>query len=408
MNSLVDFLKELVSIKTELRIEDGRVIRENYEKAAEFIASTAEKLGLKTETVVFEDNFGKVPVVLIEPRDVNAEESIALVSHYDVVPAKGPWVVEGREVDPYEPLLVNGKLYGRGAADDKSAIAASIYALKEAVDEGRKFKFKPVLVIAGDEEGGPLGIKTLLDKGFKWDKAVILDASAEYLSIGASGVIHGWVRVFGKSGHAGYPHLSENAVSKLVKVISFIQEKYGSVRCGRISRYPSPPGSPLPNLWGRFNFTILKLGENEVEKHNVIPGEAVAGFDARLLPEEDVEEAVRELISFFSRAFSEYGVRGCVEIIAKLRGWYTTDEKLKEEAVKSMEKAINTAGLNQEVKIAAELGGNDGTFFFLKGIPVVALGAIRSENNIHSDNEFVYIRDVEFLKEFVKALVTEG
>ncbi|RLE62355.1 MAG: hypothetical protein DRJ38_09775 [Thermoprotei archaeon] len=408
MNSLVDFLKELVSIKTELRIEDGKVIRENYEKAAEFIASSAEDLGLKIDTVVFEDRFGKVPVVMIEPEGVDREESIALVSHYDVVPAKGPWLIKGHEMDPYEPLLIDGKLYGRGAADDKSAIAASIYALKEALEEGRRFKFKPVLVIAGDEEGGPLGIKTLLDEGFKWDKAVILDASADYLSIGASGVIHGWVRVFGKNGHAGYPHIAENAVSKLVNVISFIQEEYGSVRYGKISRYPSPPGSPFPNLWGRFNFTILKLGEGEVEKHNVIPGEAVAGFDARLLPEEDDEEAVRELVSFFSKAFSKYGVKGCVEIIAKLRGWYTTDEKLKEDAVKSVKKAIKTVGLNQEVRIAAELGGNDGTFFFLKGIPVVAIGAIRSENNIHSDNEFVYIRDVEFLKEFVKALVTEG
>jgi len=408
MDSLIDFLKELVSVKTEIKMEEDRVIRENYEAAADLIASRAREAGLKTDVVFFEDKFGKVPVVLAEPEDVDAKETLALVSHYDVVPAKGPWFVEGREIDPYEPLLVDGKLYGRGAADDKSAIAASIYALKEILEEEKKFKFKPVMVVAGDEEGGPLGIKTLLDRGYRWNKAVILDASADYLSIGASGVVHGWVRVFGKSGHAGYPHQAENSVAKLVKVMSFIQEEYGLVRHSKISRYPSPPGSPLPNVWGRFNFTIVKLGKGEVDKHNVIPGEAVAGFDVRLLPEEDVEKAVEELVSFFSKAFGRYGVRGCVEIIAKFRGWYTTDEKLKEEAVKALAKAIKTVGVEQEVRIAAELGGNDGTFFFLKGIPVVAFGAIRSENNIHSDNEFVYVKDVELLKEFVKALVAEG
>ncbi|RLE75513.1 MAG: hypothetical protein DRJ44_05675 [Thermoprotei archaeon] len=408
MSELVDFLMELVSIKTELRIEEQRVVRENYEKITNVIDSKLRDLDLKVEKIILEDEFGRVPAILAEPKDIEATESIALVSHYDVVPARSPWSINGREVDPYEPVLIEDKLFGRGSADDKSAIAASIFALKEALEENYKFRYKPVLVITGDEEGGPLGIKALLEKGYRWDKAAILDASADFLSVGASGIIHGWIYIYGKGGHAGYPHLADNPVAKLVKVMSYIQEEYGKVRLSKISRFPSPPGSPLPYVWGRFNFTIIKLGEGEVGKHNVIPREVIAGFDVRLIPEEDPEEAVKEFASYLSAAFNEYGVRGKVEVIARHRGWYTTDKELENKAFEALKKAIKAVNMKQDARIGAELGGNDGTFFYLKGIPVIAFGAIRSNNNIHADNEFVYLRDVEFLKEYVKALIAEG
>ncbi|RLE75929.1 MAG: hypothetical protein DRZ80_01945, partial [Thermoprotei archaeon] len=141
MSGLTSFLIELVSINTELRIEEDKIIRKNYGKIANTIVSKLEDLDFKVEKIILEDKFGQVPVILAEPKNVEAKESIALVSHYDVVPAKGPWHIDGREADPYEPVLVDGKLFGRGSADDKSAIVASIFALKEVLDEGLKFKY---------------------------------------------------------------------------------------------------------------------------------------------------------------------------------------------------------------------------------------------------------------------------
>ena len=402
---LVELLKKLVSVRSVVRIEDGKVVREGYREAADLIAEEASRAGLRVDTLELGSEDGRVPVVMAWP-EVEAEGDLALVSHYDVVPARESWTVEGREVDPFEPVLVGDKLYGRGAADDKSAVAASIVALKEAVEEGRGFKHKPVIVVTGDEEVGLLGVRALLDAGYKWDRAVILDASADYVSIGASGVIHGWVKIYGRRGHAGYPHLAENPVTKLAKVMEYMIREYGAVRSRRISRFPSPPGSPVPRVWGRFNFTIVKLGEGEAEKHNIIPGEAVAGFDARLLPEEDVEEALRELLEYFSAALDYAGARGSVEIVTSGRGWYSTDEGLVEEAVGALERALAKTGVEQPIRTAAELGGNDGTFFFLRGIPVVAFGAMRDDNNVHGDGEFVYVRDLVLLKEFIKELVS--
>ena len=402
---LVEELKNLVKIRSEVKIKNGKIIREEYDKAAEKVAKLAESAGLEVEVLDLEVKDGKVPTI-IATLDVEAP-SLALVSHYDVVPAKGPWIIDGKEVDPYTPLVLEGKLYGRGAADDKSAIVCSLTALEELVKSSTELKYKPVIVVTGDEEIGGLGIRTLLDKGYKWDKALIIDASVNYLSVGASGVVHGWIKVKGRAGHAGYPHTAVNPVETASLLVTELVKAYKPLRAGKLSKLKAPPGSPLPNVWGRFSFTIIKLGTSESEKHNRIPAETLAGFDMRLLPEENVEEALKEFYSTFSGITTKLGIRAELEIVSAQPGWYTTDQKYVTTALEALKEAYRKVGIKEEPSIAGELGGNDGTFFALKGIPVLAYGAIREEeNNIHAPGEFVYIKDLNILKEFIKTLLS--
>ena len=405
MFNMVEELKKLVSIKSEVRVEGKRIVRMNYDRAAKAVAELAERVGLDVTVEETRTPDGDIIPTVIATIP-GARPSIALVSHYDVIPAKGPWVVEGREIDPYSPVIIDGKLYGRGAADDKSAIIATIAAMGELVARGIRPRYKPYAVITGDEEVGGVGIRSLLDAGFRWDKAVIIDAGADYLAVGASGVIHAWIRVKGKAGHAGYPHLADNPVEKLALLISELSKTYKPLRASKISKLPSPPGSPIPRLWGRASFTIVKLGEGESEKHNRIPGEAVAGVDIRLIPEEDVEDALSELYSVFNKVTASLGINASLEVIAAQRGWEATDQELVENAKRALAKAYESVGEKAEVRVAAELGGNDGTFFYLKDIPVVAFGAIRPDNNIHAPNEFVYIRDLDMLKNFIFHLLS--
>ena len=406
MINMVEELKTLVSIKSEVRMEEDVIIRLNYDKAASVVANLAERAGLDvTVEEVKTDDGDVIPSVIATIP--GGEESLALVSHYDVVPASGPWIVDGKKIDPYSPLLIDGKLYGRGAADDKSAIVATISALSELRITGAKLRYKPYVVVTGDEEVGGIGIRSLLDSGYRWDKAVIVDAGADYLTIGASGVVHAWLRVKGRAGHAGYPHLADNPVEKLARLIAELTRTYKPLRYSKLSKLPSPPNSPVPRLWGRASFTIFKLGKNDAEKHNRIPSEAIAGIDVRLIPEEDVDEAVNELYSAFNEAAARLGIGNAeIEIVGAQRGWYSTDENLVEKAKDAVRRAYESVGIQDPVKVAAELGGNDGSYFFNKGIPVVAFGAIRQDNNIHAPNEFVYIQDLEMLKNFVINLLT--
>ncbi|RLE99815.1 MAG: hypothetical protein DRJ57_01800, partial [Thermoprotei archaeon] len=240
---LVEELCRLVRIRSEVAVsEAGDVVRRNYEEAAKAVARLAEEAGLDVEVLELEFKGGVIPTVMAEAG--GGGERLALVSHYDVVPARGPWLVGGREVDPYEPVVLDGKVYGRGAADDKSAIVASIAALAELLEEGVKLRYRPCVVVTGDEEVGGYGVRALLEAGYRWDKVVILDAGADYLSVGASGVIHGWIGVKGRSGHAGYPHRAVNPVEAAIRLANYLLDAYKPARARRVSRLSSPPGSP--------------------------------------------------------------------------------------------------------------------------------------------------------------------
>ena len=398
---MIGELAKLVRIRSTVTVKDREVVRNSYGEAAEAVAELARRLGLEVEVLDLLD--GEVPTIIAS---IPGEgPSLALISHYDVVPAGEKWVVDGLEMDPFDPQLVDGRLYGRGTADDKSAIVASLFALAELKGEGARLRYNPQVIVTGDEEVGGLGARALLGAGLKWDRVVILDARADYLSVGASGVVHGWIEVEGKAGHAGYPHEAENAVERLVELLHELISTYKPVRASKVSRYRSPPGSPLERVWGRFSVTILRLGPGEPAKHNIIPGLALAGFDIRLVPEEDYEEALAEFMSYFSRAVAKLGVRARLRITGGQRGWYSTDEEFVKEALSAVANAYRAVGEEWEPMTAAELGGNDGTFFFQRGMPVVSFGAMRPENRVHGEGEFVYTRDVVLLKEFVKYLL---
>lgn len=400
----VRFLSELVRIPSESGYQGNAIVRKNYREIVEFIERAAAEYGLSVKRVDLLS--GEIPTLLIGvPKAPANKPSVAFVTHYDVVPAKGPWRVGGREVDPYEPVIEDGKVYGRGAADDKSAIVATLWGFLSLKGSEEKLRYNPVLVVTGDEEVGGTGVKALLEQGYRWDRVIIVDSGSEYVSVGASGVVHAWIKVKGKSGHAGYPHTARNAAEDLVRLLHEL-EAFKSHRNAKLSRLPSPPGSPVPRVWGRFSITVVKLPETEPEKHNRIPGEAWAGLDMRLLPEENLEDALGELYSFFSSAVARLGVNATLEVITGQRGWYAKNNAFVGEVLEAAKKAYKQAGLAGEPGIAAELGGNDGTHFDAYGMDVVAFGTIREDTNIHSEGEFVHLQDIEMFKNFVVNFLT--
>ncbi len=380
----LDLLRRLVSLNTDA------TKKLNYEEISSLIFKELKSLGLETRIVG-----EKVPNVVAR-LDAGAKEDLAIVSHYDVVPAEGPWIVEGKEIDPFQPVEINGKLYGRGAADDKSAIVASIWAIAEL--NGERMKYNPLLIITGDEEVGGTGILEVISAGIMGDLVLVADADIEYVGVGASGVVHGWIVVEGKEGHAGYPHRAMNPVNGLISICSSLMN-FSEKRALIFSELDSPPNSPIPKVWGRFTLTILQAGG----KHNVIPKEARAGFDMRIVPGEDPKKAIMELKSEFEAIRERFGLNARVEILEPINEGWITDlhHPFVKEALKVYEKLFGYK------RVCGELGGNDGYIFSKRGRPTITLGAMRKENNIHGRNEFVYLKDVVMLKEFIKGLLRE-
>jgi len=378
MDYEIDLLSKLVAIDTD------STLRKNYDEIVNLIIDETRKIGLLAKKVVGEDG---IPHVIIEmPNAPKDAEKIVFLTHYDVVPAG-----EGWEFDPFKPFVKNGKLFGRGAADNKSNIVAAIAAFKEALREKLPLKVNPVLVVAGGEETGE---SEEFFKKLEGDACVVLDVGSESLSIGASGVVRVNVKVLGKQAHSAYPFGGKNAIHDAAKLIPLIEKMAKEFEEKVLSRFSAP--AHYERVPRRMSVTMINGGIAA----NIIPAECTFLVDVRTIPEEDVNEVAKEVESKIKKAAEENKIE--VEVQAKplMKGWYTTDEALVNRFKEILEEA-----LGEEVGVAAELGGTDGCFM-IDHMPVIQYGTLREDTNIHGKNEFVYLEDIEKVKKFVKKVIT--
>ena len=308
-------------------------------------------------------------------------------SHFDVVPPGTGW-----KYPPFKLTVENGKAYGRGTADNKSGIAAVMGALRQLSDEELDINLK--LVAGVDEEiGGRYGVDYVMsDWGLKGDAALIVDAGPESLFLGASGIIWGKIVVKGRQGHAGYPFKAKNAIEEAVKLLAEF-EQYRKLVEKKESTLNAPPGAPRKLVWGRYSVTMISAGEKE----NVIPGTCEVRFDRRLLPEEPIEQAERELNNFFQKAIEKTGCEASLELVNRQQGYHTPKDLVFVQTVS--ESIRKTTG--KSLPYAAELGGNDGSFFAKNGIPVVCYGTIRADTRYHGVDEFVYLQDMKNTRDLI-------
>jgi len=378
MDYEIDLLSKLVALDTD------STLRKNYEEIVNLVMDETRKLGLLAKKVVGEDG---IPHVIIEmPNAPKNAKKIVFLTHYDVVPAG-----EGWEFDPFKPFVKDGKLFGRGAADNKSNIVAAIAAFKEALTEKLPLKVNPVLIVAGGEETGE---SEEFFRKLEGDACVVLDVGSEALSIGASGVVRVNVKVLGKQAHSAYPFSGENAIHNAAKLIPLIEKMAKEFEEKVLSKFSAP--AYYEKVPRRMSVTMINGGIAA----NIIPAECTFLIDVRTIPEEDVNEAAREVESRVKKIAEENKIE--VEVQAKplMKGWYTTDEALVNRFKEILEEA-----LGEKVKVSAELGGTDGCFM-IDQMPVIQYGTLREDTNIHGKNEFVYLEDIEKVKKFVKKVIT--
>jgi succinyl-diaminopimelate desuccinylase len=379
----IDLLSKMVEIDTE------SVSKKGYDECASIIVEEAERNSLDVEVVNGEEGAkdGLSRPNVIVTLDTGSDVTLLLESHFDVVPPGPNWTYP-----PFKLTVKGGKAYGRGSADNKSGIVAAIGAMRQLKREKLDINLK--LIAGVDEEiGGRYGVDYVLsDYGLKGDAALVLDAGSEGLYLGASGIIWGRITVEGKQGHAGYPFNAKNAIDEAMKLLVALESYQNAVE-KKESVLHAPPEAPRRFVWGRYTVTMIKAGEKE----NVIPGTCEVRFDRRLLPEESVEQAERELRDFFQRAVKKTGCNASLEIINKLQGYHTPKDLVFVRTVS--ENIKKTVG--QSLPLAGELGGNDGSFFAKNGIPVVCYGPIRADTHYHSVDEFVYLEDVKNTRDLV-------
>jgi succinyl-diaminopimelate desuccinylase len=190
------------------------------------LAEALETLGFTCHRISSDENGGPAIENLYARLGTEAP-NFAFAGHTDVVPAgdSAAW-----KDDPFSGLVKDGRLYGRGAADMKGALAAMVGAICGYLDEAGTPRGSISLLITGDEEGKALnGTRSLLDwlkaRDEKVDACVLgeptnPDKLGTTIKIGRRGSLTGRLTVHGTQGHVAYPHLADNPLPRLVKLLA--------------------------------------------------------------------------------------------------------------------------------------------------------------------------------------------
>ncbi len=208
---------EITSIVCELVRHDTTNPPGNEHLCKEIVTRCMQSLGM--EVSYFEKEPGRTNVV---GRIGAGKKSIGFVSHMDVVP---PGEIDQWESDPFEPTILDGRIYGRGTLDDKGSFACAYSACKAFLAERPNFDGTIYLIAAADEEmGSQLGIIYLVEEcGLRFDVAIIPDGGRMDLSIyGEKGIL--WVELssIGIQAHGSTPELGRNAIIPLAELIAEI------------------------------------------------------------------------------------------------------------------------------------------------------------------------------------------
>lgn len=240
--------------------------------AIDVLIDTLRPLGFEIFDLTFDDPAGE-PTRNLYARLGDGGRNFCFAGHTDIVPPGKP---EDWTSDPFTPDIRDGRLYGRGAADMKCAIAAMVSATADFLGRrGNDFGGSISFLITGDEEGDATnGTKKVLDwmkaKGESIDACVVgeptnPDELGEMVKIGRRGSMNVWLTVDGVQGHSAYPHLADNPIHKLIPMLN------------ALTAVPIDEGSD------HFQATTLQVTTVDVGNAatNVIPARAEARLNIR-------------------------------------------------------------------------------------------------------------------------------
>ncbi len=375
----VRVLSDLISIDTS--VPPGN----NYGQVIDYLEPWFSKIGFKSEKIAIppenaEGRPGRVN--LLCHRRYKGQPRLIFYAHIDVVPAHG-WPA-------FTPQIKDGRIYGRGAADMKGAIPALLGALEKC--HNQPLKYDTSVMITTDEELSQASQLRYLSQFLQPLKGALvfdLDSNFQYVSIAGLGALQMEIRVKGKSVHSGLSNLGENAVEKAIPVMNSLMDLKNKV-VQRKSKIPAHPDTGLDKMVARLNINMIRGGL----KVNIVPDECVISIDRRLIPEENIDAARKEILDAISRVPD---VRWEIASEFSIPCLTPVDNPVVDELASILKEVTGEGGKYGEMGsgdlaniVVNEWGGKE-----------FGLGVIRPESNIHGNDEYVYQKDIEDLAEII-------
>ncbi|MBK6672018.1 MAG: succinyl-diaminopimelate desuccinylase [Proteobacteria bacterium] len=302
---------------------------------------------------------------------------LCFAGHTDVVPT-GP--LEEWRTEPFKPTVVDGRLFGRGAADMKSGLAAMLTATEQFVRERPDHKGTIAFLITSDEEGPSVDgtkrvVEVLRSRQQRIDWCIVGEPSSEKVAgdtikIGRRGSFSGRLTVHGVQGHVAYPQLAKNPVHMLAPALAELTQ----------------------HVWDQGNqhfepttFQISNLNAG-TGAPNVIPGELKARFNLRYSPVQ-TQEGLRKTVEGI---LDRHGVKYTIEWYVSGEPFYTPPGALSEGVYAAVKNVTGSAP-----KLSTGGGTSDGRFIATLGAQVVELGVTNA--SIHKVNESVGLDEIDAL-----------
>ncbi len=371
----LELTKQLISLDSVTPDDKG---------CQQLLSDHLEPLGFNTEHL----DFGEVQNIWLRRGD--KAPLFCFAGHTDVVPT-------GPEADwdshPFEPEIRDGMLYGRGAADMKSGVAAMTIAVERFIKNYPDHNGSIAFLITSDEEGPATNgtvkvIETLETRNEKIDWCLVGEPSStttlgDVIKNGRRGSLGCTLTIKGKQGHVAYPHLANNPIHLVVPMLTELTQ----MQWDQGNEFFPPTTFQVSNLNSGTGAT------------NVIPGEAKIIFNFRFSTEvtaDHLKERVEELIKKHNLDYTlDWNLSG--------QPFLTAEGKLVAAAVNAIEKVTGT-----RTELSTAGGTSDGRFIAPTGAQVLELGPVNA--TIHQINECVKVSDLELLDkvyyEILKELLT--
>ncbi len=345
------------------------------------MADRLSKVGFNIESMRFED------VDNLWARRGTTDPVFCFAGHTDVVPTGH---LDAWNSDPFQPEIRDGKLYGRGSADMKTALAAMVVASERFVKKHPQHQGSIAFLITSDEEGPSINgtvkvIETLEARQEKMTWCLVGEPSSttqlgDVIKNGRRGSLNGVLTIQGKQGHVAYPHLAKNPIHAAAKALDQLCEEVWD----QGNEYFPATSFQISNIHSGTGAT------------NVIPGHMDVTFNFRYSTEVTAEILKQRVIDILDQHQLQYSIKWTLSGLPFLTpvGELVNAAKHAIREVTGVEAELSTSG-----------GTSDGRFIAPTGAQVLELGVLNA--TIHQVNEHVNIDELEPLAEIYEQILVQ-
>ncbi|MCG9731336.1 succinyl-diaminopimelate desuccinylase [Shewanella sp. Isolate13] len=369
-SAVLELAKDLISRPSVTPLDEG---------CQPLMAERLQRVGFDIESMVFEDTTN------MWARRGTQSPVFCFAGHTDVVPVGD---LNRWHTPPFDPVVIDDYLHGRGAADMKGSLAAMVVATERFVRKHPNHQGSIAFLITSDEEGPFINgttrvIDTLEARNEKITWSLVGEPSSTHklgdiVKNGRRGSLTGNLTVKGIQGHVAYPHLADNPIHKAAPAL----DELARMKWDNGNEFFPPTSFQIANINGGTGAS------------NVIPGALEVMFNFRYSTEVTAEILIERVLNILNAHGLDYDIDWVFNGLPFLTG----DGPLL-EATKAAIKKVTGSDTDPQTSG----GTSDGRFIAPTGAQVIELGPVNA--TIHKVNECVKVSDLEQLTDCYEAIL---